>query len=188
MLNGALGARATRDGIDAITNPTQNMSNMPIEIMEATYPLRIEEYSLREDSCGAGRTRGGLSVVRQYRILADEAVLQLRTDRYHSRPYGLFGGEPGALSRNYLLREGKQELLASKVTREVHRGDVIRHEQAGGGGYGDPHQRAPAAVLADVLDGKVSRAFAERHFGVTIARDSVDEEATRRLRGAREPA
>src|SRR5262249_43239937 len=106
MINGALGARATKDGIDAITNPNQNMSNMPVEIMEATYPLRIEEYSLREDSCGAGRTRGGLSVVREYRVLADEAILQLRTDRYQSRPYGLAGGEPGAPSRNYLSRDG----------------------------------------------------------------------------------
>src|SRR5690606_27197473 len=54
MINGALGARATKDGIDAITNPSQNMSNMPVEIMEATYPIRIDEYSLRPDSCGAG--------------------------------------------------------------------------------------------------------------------------------------
>lgn len=188
MINGALGGRATKDGIDAITNPTQNMSNMPIEIMEATYPLRIEEYSLREDSCGAGRTRGGLSVVRQYRVLAEEAVLQLRTDRYQTCPYGLFGGEPGAPSRNYLLHDGQQELLASKVTREVHRGDVIRHEQAGGGGYGDPRERAPEAVLADVLDGKVSRSFAEKHFGVIIANGHVDMEATRRRRQTWEPA
>ena len=185
MINGALGARATKDGIDAITNPNQNMSNMPVEIMEATYPLRIEEYSLRENSCGAGRTRGGLSVVRQYRVLADEAVLQLRTDRYHTRPYGLFGGQPGAPSRNYLFRDGASELLASKVTREVRRGDVIRHEQAGGGGYGDPMQREPEAVLADVLDGKISRDFAQDNFGVVIASNRIDEEATQQRRRTR---
>jgi N-methylhydantoinase B len=186
MINGALGARATKDGIDAITNPTQNMSNMPVEIMEATYPLRIEEYSLREDSCGAGRMRGGLSVVRQYRVLAEEAVLQLRTDRYHTCPYGLFGGKAGAPSRNYLISNGKQELLASKVTREVRRNDVIRHEQAGGGGYGDPLERAPEAILADVLDGKISRTFAEKQFQVVFAGGVIDETATRRLRGVRE--
>jgi N-methylhydantoinase B len=182
MINGALGARATKDGIDAITNPNQNMSNMPVEIMEATYPLRIEKYSLREDSCGAGRTRGGLSVVREYRVLADEAILQLRTDRYQSRPYGLAGGQPGAPSRNYLYRDGTKEMLASKVTREVRRGDVIRHEQAGGGGYGDPLQRKPEAVLADVLDGKISRDFAKDNFGVVIVSNTIDEQATQRLR------
>jgi N-methylhydantoinase B len=185
MINGALGARATKDGIDAITNPTQNMSNMPVEIMEAIYPLRIEEYSLRDDSCGAGRMRGGLSVVRQYRLLADEAVLQLRTDRYQTRPYGLLGGQPGALSRNYLVRDGKSELLASKVTRDVKKGDVIRHEQAGGGGYGNPLMRSPDAVLADVLDGKVSHGFAEKHFGVLISSNAVDEARTRELRHSR---
>lgn len=92
MINGALGARATKDGIDAITNPSQNMSNMPVELMESTYPIRIEEYALRADSCGAGERRGGLGVVRQYRLLAEDAVMQLRSDRYHHRPYGLFGG------------------------------------------------------------------------------------------------
>lgn len=188
MINGALGARATRDGIDAITNPTQNMSNMPIEIMEATYPLRIEEYSLREDSCGAGRTRGGLSVVRQYRLLADEAILQLRTDRYHTAPYGLFGGNGGALSRNYLIRDGESELLASKVTREVGRDDVIRHEQAGGGGYGNPYDRPFGAILGDVLDGKISLSYAREHFGVVIAGNAIDEAGTSTLRKSRQMA
>ena len=122
------------------------MSNMPVEIMEATYPLMIEEYALRDDSCGAGRTRGGLGVVRQYRLLADEAVMQLRADRYAHAPYGLFGGKPGALSRNLLSEAGNFELLASKVTRNVTKGTVIRHEQAGGGGYGDPLTRPPEAV------------------------------------------
>ncbi len=184
MINGALGARASKDGIDAVTNPTQNMSNMPVEIMEATYPLRIEEYGLRENSAGAGTTRGGLSVVRQYRLLADEAVLQLRTDRYQTPPYGLFGGKPGAMSRNYLIRDDASELLPSKITCEVRRDDVIRHEQAGGGGYGDPFERPPAAVLEDVLDGKVSLADAKVLYGVVIASEAVDESATSRARKA----
>ena len=184
MINGALGARATRDGIDAVTNPSQNMSNMPVEIMEATYPLMIEEYALRDDSCGAGRTRGGLGVVRQYRLLADEAVMQLRADRYAHAPYGLFGGKPGALSRNLLSEAGNFELLASKVTRNVGKGTVIRHEQAGGGGYGDPLTRPPEAVLEDVLDGKISPAYARDGFGVMVVDGAVDAQATAALRGA----
>lgn len=185
MINGALGARASKDGIDAVTNPSQNMSNMPVEIMEATYPLMIEEYGLRPDSCGTGRTRGGLGVVRQYRLLADEAVMQLRADRYANRPYGLFGGGPGAPSRNLLSEDGAFSLIPSKVTRNVRRGDVIRHEQAGGGGYGNPLSRDPNLVLADVLDDKVSVEFARDGFGVVVRDGSVDETATRALRAKR---
>lgn len=183
MINGALGARASKDGIDAVTNPSQNMSNMPIEVMEATYPVIIEEYSLRPDSAGAGRQRGGLGVNRQYRLLADEAILQLRADRYANAPYGLFGGAVAACSRNLLSTDGSDfELLPSKVTRSVIKGDVIRHEQAGGGGYGEPHLREVDAVLEDVLDEKISNEFARRHFGVVIAGKKIDAIATMALR------
>lgn len=183
MINGALGARATKDGIDAITNPSQNMSNMPVEVMEATYPIRIEEYGLRPDSAGAGATRGGLGVVRQYRLMADEAVLQLRADRYETRPYGLFGGEPGASSRNLLSsNEGAPELLDSKITRTVRAGDVIRHEQAGGGGYGLPIERQLDAILEDVLDGKITPDYARQFYGVVIEGKSLNETATEALR------
>ncbi|TCT06099.1 hydantoinase B/oxoprolinase family protein [Aquabacter spiritensis] len=188
MINGALGARAEKDGIDAITNPTQNMSNMPVEIMEATYPLRIEEYALREDSCGAGRMRGGLGIVRQYRLLAAEAVMQLRTDRHANPPYGLFGGGPAASSRNILSENGASEVLASKVTRTVRAGAVIRHEQAGGGGYGDPLQRDPARVLEDVIDGKVSPDYARSGFGVVVRDGRLDLPATQALRASRAKA
>ena len=185
MINGALGGRATRDGVDGVTNPCQNMSNMPIEIMEATYPIRIEEYGLRPDSGGAGRQRGGLSVIRTYRLLADEAIMQLRTDRYQTRPYGLFGGKPGAPSRNYFSAGGDAgdfELLDSKITREIRRGALLRHEQAGGGGYGDPLERSATAVLEDVRDGKITEGFAREHHAVAISGDVLDEAATAALR------
>lgn len=183
MINGALGARATKDGIDAITNPSQNMSNMPVELMESTYPIRIEEYALRTDSCGAGERRGGLSVVRQYRLLAEDAILQLRSDRYQHRPYGLFGGGDGAPSRNLLsVAGGDFQLLDSKVTRNVARGDVIRHEQAGGGGYGDPLKRPLELVLEDALDGKISADFARDYYHVVIQDGRIDEGATANLR------
>ena len=74
MINGAWGGRSDKDGVEGITNPSQNMSNLPIETIEARYPLLMEEYSLREDSGGAGQYRGGLGLVRQYRLLADTAI------------------------------------------------------------------------------------------------------------------
>lgn len=168
MINGAWGGRADKDGIEGITNPSQNMSNLPIETIEARYPLLMEEYSLREDSGGAGEFRGGLGLVRQYRLLADSAVLQLRADRHEHPPYGLFGGQPAASSRNLMkVDEGDWKVLPAKVTLEIGKDTVIRHEQAGGGGWGDPSKRMHAAIAADIGNGKISPERAERDYGVT---------------------
>ena len=166
MINGAWGGRADKDGIEGITNPSQNMSNLPIETIEARYPLLMEEYSLREDSGGAGQYRGGLGLVRQYRLLADVAVLQLRADRHEHPPYGLFGGQPAASSRNLIDRGAGFEVLPAKVTLEIGKDNVIRHEQAGGGGWGDPGKRDRAAIEADLRNGKITPERAERDYGV----------------------
>ncbi len=187
MINGAWGGRAGKDGIEGVTNPSQNMSNMPVETLEARYPIRVEEYALRPDSCGPGEHRGGLGLIRQYQLLADEAVLQLRADRADNPPYGLFGGGCAAPSRNILDPDGSAEALPSKVTRTLRRGEVIRHEQAGGGGYGDPLCRDPDRVAADVANEKISRAFAEEHFGVVMSPDGFapDLDATESCRKSR---
>ncbi len=162
MINGAWGGRSDKDGIEGITNPSQNMSNLPIETIEARYPLLMEEYSLRPDSGGAGEFRGGMGLIRQYRLLAENAILQLRADRHEHPPYGLFGGHPGASSRNLIDRGLGFEVLPAKVTLEITRDTVIRHEQAGGGGWGDPARRDPAAIAADLRNGKISPERAER--------------------------
>ncbi len=177
MINGAWGGRAGKDGIEGVTNPSQNMSNMPVETLEARYPVRVEAYGLREDSCGPGEYRGGLGLVRQYRLLADEAVLQLRADRTDIAPYGLFGGGRAAPSRNILDPDGAAVELPGKVTRTLRRDEVIRHEQAGGGGYGDPLTRDPELVVADVVDEKISPAFAEDHFGVIFPPGSLQPDS-----------
>lgn len=184
MINGAWGARIDADGIEGITNPSQNMSNMPIETLEQRYPVLMEEYAFRNDSCGPGRYRGGVGLVRQYRLLADEAILQLRSDRYVNPPYGLAGGGPAAPSRNVFNPDTEHEDLPSKVTRTVYSGDVLRHEQSGGGGYGDALQRPVDDVAADVRDEKVSIAFAEQHFGVVFSADGIapDPAATAKRR------
>lgn len=184
MINGAWGARANKDGIEGVTNPSQNMSNMPVETLEDRFPILVEEYGFRPDSCGAGKYRGGLGLVRQYRLLAQGAMMQIRADRHDHRPYGLFGGGSAAPSRNVLNPDGTPEILPSKVTREIQSSVVLRHEQAGGGGYGDPLTRDPQAVLADVLDEKISAEFARTQFGVALdaAGTAVDEDATKALR------
>jgi N-methylhydantoinase B len=166
MINGAWGARPTKDGIEGITNPTQNMSNMPVETLEYRYPIRVEEYALRPDSCGAGKWRGGLGLIRQYRFLGNEATLQLRADRARHLPYGLFGGGEAAPSRN-ILNPGRDDEteLPSKVTSSIVTGDVIRHEQPGGGGYGNPEERPSELIERDLADGKITTTFAAKWHG-----------------------
>ena len=156
MICGAWGGRPDKDGLEAVTNASQNLSNMPVEVMEAEHPVRVEEYAFVPDTCGAGKWRGGVGLRRSYRILAPEALLQLRTDRVAFRPYGLDGGEPGGTSRNSIEVAGETRPLPGKVTMTVPHGALIVHEQAGGGGFGDPSARDPALIAEDIADGKIS--------------------------------
>ena len=185
MICGAWGGRPDKDGIEAVTNASQNLSNMPVEIMEAEHPVRIEDYAFVPDSCGAGRYRGGVGVRRSYRILANEALLQMRTDRVKFLPYGLDGGEPGGPSRNFIEIDGKRRELPGKLTTQVGKGALIIHEQAGAGGFGNPLERDPEAVLEDYLDGKISAGFAERHYAVAFDGTAINRTETYRLRAAR---
>ncbi|HUF92712.1 MAG TPA: hydantoinase B/oxoprolinase family protein, partial [Candidatus Limnocylindria bacterium] len=161
MICGAWGGRPGKDGIEAVTNPSQNMSNTPVEILEAQHPIRIEEYALMPDSCGMGTYRGGLGIAREYRLLNAEATLQLRSDRMKFRPYGLAGGDAAPPTRNILVRDGEPPReMPAKFAITLRRGDVIRHEQPGGGGHGDPARRAAALIEADVRNEKVSAGYA----------------------------
>ena len=178
MINGAWGGRADQDGIEGVTNPSQNMSNLPVETLESRYPIRVEAYGLRDDSGGAGRFRGGLGLTRSYRLLADEAVLQLRADRTDHPPYGLFGGLPGAPSRNYIAEPGGElRPLPGKTTLRITGGTLIRHDQAGAGGYGKLELRDPESIRSDIADGKVSASCAEALYGIVLDDDRAGEHA-----------
>jgi N-methylhydantoinase B len=187
MICGAWGGRPDKDGVEAITNPSQNMSNTPVEVLEAQHPIRIEEYALVPDSCGAGRYRGGLGLRRQYRLLATEAHLQLRADRMRFLPYGLAGGRPARPTRNLLTAGGETRAMPGKFAHRLRRDEVITHEQAGGGGFGDPLARDPEAVAADVWNEKITPGFAEREHGVVLdpVTLKVDADATRECRARR---
>jgi N-methylhydantoinase B len=183
MISGCWGGRPDQDGVDAITNPSQNLSNTPVEVLERQHPVRIEEYGLVPDSGGAGRYRGGLGLRRSYRLLAEEAVLQLRADRLRFPPYGLAGGEPGGFAGNWLGEDKAMRSVPGKLTTTMHRGELLIHHQAGGGGHGDPFSRAPEAVARDVWNGKVTAAAARTHYGVAVDADgALDSRETQRLR------
>lgn len=183
MISGCWGGRPDQDGIEAITNPSQNLSNTPVEVLERQHPVRIEEYALVPDSGGAGRFRGGMGLSRSYRLLADEAVLQLRADRLRFAPYGLDGGAPGGNAGNWLGEGNAREAIPGKVTMRMQAGQLLTHHQAGGGGHGNPMARDPAAVVQDVWNGKVSIAAAREMYGVAIEAGAWDQTETARLRG-----
>jgi N-methylhydantoinase B len=109
-----------------------NTLNTPVEALELSYPLRVERYSLREGSGGAGRHRGGDGVVRELRVLED-CRLSLLSERRTRGPAGAAGGGQGAPGRTLL--NGAE--LPSKATRQLRAGDVIRVETPGGGGFGE---------------------------------------------------
>jgi N-methylhydantoinase B len=173
MISGCWGGRPDQDGIEAITNPSQNLSNTPVEVLERQHPVRIEDYSLVPDSGGAGRFRGGLGLRRSYRLLAEEAVLQLRADRLRFAPYGLDGGATGGVSGNWLGEGDDVRAIPGKVTTTIGRGELLTHHQAGGGGHGDPYTRLPEAVARDVWNGKVTAAAARAHYGVAVDESGV---------------
>jgi N-methylhydantoinase B len=177
------GARATRDGCEAMASAF-NASNIPVEAQEANQPIVIERFELIRDSAGPGTFRGGTGIRRDMRFLADEGKLTNLSERQRFPPYGLFGGQPGALARTVLNPGPAEELVHGKASREFAHGDVISFQQSGAGGYGDPFARDPARVLDDVLDDYVSIEAARRDYGVVIRTDdlTIDAAATRKLR------
>jgi N-methylhydantoinase B len=112
-------------------------------------------------------------------------MLQVRSDRRDHRPFGLYGGSPGGPSENYLNPDGENRLLPSKLTMTIKRGDIFRHVLAGAGGWGDPLERDPTAVLRDVRNELLSPEKALADYGVVIdlAGWTVDGTATARRRG-----
>ncbi|HUG62606.1 MAG TPA: hydantoinase B/oxoprolinase family protein, partial [Methylomirabilota bacterium] len=183
---GCWGARPDRDGLDGVANLAANQSNQPIELIEAENPLEITRYGFLPDSGGPGRFRGGLAIVREYRMLEDDVTFTMRTDRRHHLPYGLGGGKSGTPSWVVVDPEGKAEVVpVLPLDRTMlDRNQTVQLVLAGGGGYGNPLERDPAAVLADLQDEKITAAYARAEYGVVQdqARQSVDLGETGRLR------
>lgn len=185
---GSYGARASKDGLDAVDNLMANTRNVPCEEIELHYPLRVERYELRDEAPGAGRFRGGMGHVRQVRYLAD-GFFSCNGDRILEQPYGIFGGRDGLGSRLTVNPGTSREAeWHSKVSgRKVAAGDVIRVMGPTSAGYGDPFERDPARVLADWLDDIVEADEAAEQYGVVIDTRAgvVDEKATAERRRGR---
>ena len=182
---GGWGARPTKDGIDGVNSLLSGNggSSVPVERLEAEFPILMDAYGLMPDTGGAGKYRGSLSVYRTYRFLKPGRAL-IRTCRTTTVPYGLGGGGDGTPFRAVLYRGDTQTEYPPQmfVDAQVQPEDAIMHQLSGAGGYGDALEREPRMVLEDVLDEKISAQHARQQYGVVIEAGALDEPRTRALR------
>jgi N-methylhydantoinase B len=172
-VGGGQGGSVWQDGMDGVQTHIHNTENAPVEEVELTFPVRILRYSLIPDSGGAGKHRGGLGVRRDYCFIEHEASISVVSDRARFAPWPLAGGEPGRLAHYVLDPETQPQELPSKATVRLKPGQVLSVQTPGGGGYGNPRERAEQAVLRDVRDGKVTRSAAKAIYGIDIPEPGV---------------
>lgn len=186
--SGGTGAFLEGDGNNAVTEYSVGDFGtiQPAEAIENEFPLFVERCALRVDSGGDGRTRGGLGLRREIRLLSSKASFSVLSDKNVIPPYGVFGGYSGAPNRFTVIRGG-QEIQPSaypgKATGfDLQEGDVVVECSSGGGGFGDPLERDAALVLNDVLEEQLTTETARSRYGVVIEGARIDREKTERLR------
>ncbi len=132
---GGTGASPSSEGQSAVHSHMTNTLNTPIEALEYSYPFMVNEYSIRYNSGGKGKFNGGNGLIREIRLLCDAEVTVL-SERRKLAPYGLEGGDAGKRGKNVIITGGKQIEMPPKFSRRLHKGDILRIETPGGGGYG----------------------------------------------------
>lgn len=185
---GGTGAREGRDGVDGRDSGISNLANNPVETVEAELGIEILRYALRPDSGGAGRWRGGCGMELVFRVLTDGSnVLARGMERLLFRPWGRNGGQPGEPAA-LVINEGRpgERQLGKIDVLEVNAGDTVTFRTAGAGGFGDPYERDPNAVLQDIGNGFVTAQGALRNYGVVVVDGHIDVTATEVARKQRE--
>ncbi len=183
ILEGSYGGRHGLDGMDAVDTLYANTRNNPIEDIESHLPLRVDRYQLRDDVAAAGRWRGGIGTERRFTYLADGGF-SIEGEGHRYRPWGFRGGDDGTTAELKLIRrDGSAMSLPSKVPyHQVEAGDQLVALGPCGGGYDDPFQRDPAAVLSDWEDGLIADDAARQDYGVVIRDGGIDAASTERCR------
>jgi N-methylhydantoinase B len=165
IIGSAYGGGMGHDGTSATAAHLSNLHITPIEILESEYPCRVTRFDMAPDTGGAGRWRGGLSMLREYELLEDASIIR-RFDKSRFPPNGVAGGREGGPGR-FVINPGTEH---EKVVRasgrfELKAGDRILLQSAGGGGYGDPHARDAQALASDVAEGRVTPEAAAKDYG-----------------------
>ena len=165
-IKGGFGARPTKDGITGVAAGISNTMNTPIEILEMSFPVRIERYEIVPDTGGAGHYRGGCGTERVWKALGGPIQVSVCCERTKSPPFGLQGGRPGGAARVAVVApDGTERELNSKGSFTVPAGGEIWLRVPGSGGFGDPQQRDRAHVGDDVINGYVTREAAAADYG-----------------------
>ena len=176
-LGGGFGGRASKDGKDGVQVHMTNTSNLPVEAIEMEYPLLVEGYGLVDDSGGPGKHRGGMGLRRVVRAMGHTAIFSGQGERFVNRPWGVFGGGPGATGR-FLLRDGKggaKELPTKPSAVALAPDQAIVIETPGAGGYGKPAERAPGDLAEDYKSGKFSADYLRQNYKFDPARIKAAE-------------
>lgn len=182
--SGGWGGRYNKDGINGMmTIVNGDCRNIPAEIIETKYPIRIEKFELIKDSGGPGNYRGGLGIRTDYRVLSDDTVFSTALVKYEIKPKGIFEGLPGFGNKTVVNPEDEKAKTYFRISGEkVNKYDIVSHQMGGGGGYGNPLKRDPQSVLKDVLNEYISIESAYEIYGVVIKNMQVEIEETNRLR------
>jgi N-methylhydantoinase B len=178
IFGGGWGGRPGEDGESASVSVCQgDVRNTPVELQEIKYPFLIEKHALRADSGGAGRSRGGFGLELTYRALQG-CRANINCDRTRDPPWGLHGGLPAATNMSIVRAADGSERVIYKATEiEIATGDTVTFLTAGGGGYGEPRERDPAAIARDVAEGVITSEAAARDYGWNAAKTSEAEPA-----------
>jgi len=186
FFGGGHGGHPEGDGLNHGNAPISMATIPPAEILEAAYPVMFTQWALRPDSGGPGRHRGGLGAVYEIELLEENADVFLFGERGRYSPPGVLGGGPAALNRfSYEQQDGMHQppLTSKMVGIKISKGQHLRLETPGGGGYGNPFERDPEAVLRDISLGYISAASAEQDYGVALEKDgTVNQPKTAELR------
>lgn len=182
----ALGGTSSHDGASIILPMNHFTPSTPVEVLETEYPVMVRRFDVWKDSAGAGEYRGGLGYVREYEVLTD-CMLTARTSNHKISAWGLLGGKAPRTSHTFIGSDGAgHQEVGPLAQREAKCRSILRLEQSGGAGYGDPRKRPVERVLEDVKNGYVSVAAAREDYGVVIDAQTlqVDMEATAAMRSA----
>jgi N-methylhydantoinase B len=188
FFGGGHGGHPQGDGLNHGNAPISTATIPPAEILEAAYPVIFRQWALRPDSGGPGSHRGGLGAIYEIELLEENADVFLFGERGKYAPPGVLGGAPAALNRFFYEQDDgmhQPEQVSKMVGIKIRRGQHLRLETPGGGGYGNPFERDPNAVARDISLGYVSVASARQDYAVAMRSDgSVDPEQTEQLRKA----
>ncbi len=176
---GGMGGTMHGDGADGLSTGTSNAMNIPVEAIEIDYPIRIARYELVPDSGGSGQYRGGLGLLREYEMLAEDASINVRGDRTVYAPQGVAGGHDGSRAAYFLEgADGDKRPIPSKFSDRIRRGQRLLVVTAGGGGYGDPQGRDRTKILADLAEGMITPDRAREDYGFDASSEAQRQRKT----------